>query len=229
MSLQRACCCSGCVALYACNIDSDVVQFSTTGNDPTYSVFLNPVTGVVLSAGTGSVTQTGGTITRSLTNDRTIVTWIADIEIDYTYTPQFYGGFETDCACLNGTTYSDLPAYSGTATFSPTFQYVCLDSTDGGSMSIPISVYYDFGADYVNCDRPATTKPPINGPDFNLQLANSSLAWTQSGSDCGDAASSYFDAELNFELTSTGDCGTTTTPGTEYSDPLTLTIRLGFS
>lgn len=216
------------MALYACNIDSDVIQFSTSGNDPTYPASPNPVTGVGLSAGTVSVTQTGGTVTRNLANDRTIVTWIVDIAIDYTYAPEFYGGFETDCACLNGATYSDLPSYSGTATFSPTFEYICLDSTDGGSMSIPISVYYDFGADYADCDT-GTTKPPVNGPDFSLQLANSSLAWTQSGSDCGDAASSYFDAELNFELVSTGDCGITYSPGTEYADPLTLTVRLGFS
>lgn len=229
MSLFRSCCCSGCQALDACGVQSDVVQFSTSGNDPTYPpIGGNPVTGVTLSSSSVSMTQTGGSISRSNTpTARTIVTWNCDIEIDYTFTPDYAGGFETDCACFDGSTFSDLPSYSGTAQFSVEFQYVCIDANDGGTISIPQNTYYIFGDDYVDCDRPLTTKPPVNGPEFLVDMSNAGN-WTQSVDECGDVTSSYFDAELNFKLTSTGDCGTTTTPGTEYSDPLTLTVRLGF-
>ena len=227
MSLQRSCCCSGCQALYACDVQADVIQFSTSGNDPTYSGVINPVTGVTLSASSVSVTQTGGAIVRNVGNDRTVATWNCDLEIDYTYTPAFAGGFETDCACFDGSSFSDLPAYSGTAQFSVVFEYVCVDADDGGTISIPVDVSYNFGDDHVNCDRPLTTKPPINGPSFVVSMANSG-DWTQAVDECGDVASSYFDSEVKFQLTATGDCGTTTTPGTEYSDPLTLTVRLGF-
>jgi len=233
MTRTRICCDGGCKALSHCNVASDVIQFSTTGT--TAKRDTNSAKGITLDVSSVSVTQTGGSITRFLSNGcGTIVDWDVSVSIDYTFASEWAGGFETDCACLDGSTFSDLPAYSGTATIAGKLRFVCSDddpplAPNTGSLNWePQSApFYDIGADYANCTT-GTTKPPVNGPDLTLEFENVPSPYAPDIATCSEIISDgYFDAEFSFSIPDTGDCKASA-GASEYNDPITLTMRLGF-
>ena len=233
MTRTRICCDEGCKALSHCNVASDVIQFSTTGT--TAKGGTNSAKGITLDVSYVSVTQTGGSITRFLSNGcGTIVDWDVSVSIDYTFASEWAGGFESDCSCVDGSTVTDLPAYSGTATITGKLRFVCSDddpplAPNTGSLNWePQSApSYDIGADYSDCDT-GTTRPPVNGPDLVLEFENRPSPYAPDIATCSEIVSDgYFDAEFSFSIADTGDCKASA--GTsEYNDPITLTMRLGF-
>jgi hypothetical protein len=237
MTGTRFCCCGGCKGLVSCGVSSDIVQFSTTGttardNSPPFS---DVAKGLTLDVSTVSVTQTGGSITRFGGNEPgTTVDWDVSVSIDYTFASEWAGGFESDCSCVDGSTVTDLPAYSGTATITGKLRFVCSDddpplapNTGSLNWSPQSAPSYDIGADYTDCDT-GTTKPPVNGPYLALEFENRPSPYAPDIATCSEIVSDgYFDAEFSFAIQSTGDCKASA--GTsEYNDPITLTMRLGF-
>ncbi len=237
MTNTRFCCCGGCKGLVSCGVSADIVQFSTTGttardNSPPFS---DVAKGITLDVSSVSVTQTGGSITRFGGNEPgTTVDWDVSVSIDYTFSSEYGGGFGTDCACLDGSTFSDLPAYSGTATITGKLRFVCSDDDpplppNSGSLNWePQSApSYDIGADYANCTT-GTTKPPVNGPYLQLSFENQPSPHSPDIATCSEIVSDgYYDAEFSFAIGGTGNCKASA--GTsEYNDPITLTMRLGF-
>lgn len=234
MSLQRACCCGGCQGLVSCGVSTDVTQYSTTGT--TAKGTSVSAKGITLDVSSVAVTQTGGSITRfGGGNPGTTADWDVSVSVDYTFTPEYAGGFETDCACLNGSTFSSLPAYSGTATITGKLQFVCSDAypflpPNSGTLTWNpnASPYYDIGADYADCDT-GTTKPPVNGPNLALQFENIPASpYAPDIATCSKIVNvGYYDAEFSFFISGNGDCKQST-GAAEYNDPIELTMRLGF-
>ena len=233
MTRTRICCDKGCKALSHCNVASDVIQFSTTGTTAKGST--SSAKGITLDVSSVSVTQTGGSITRFLSDGcGTIVDWDVSISIDYTFVSEWAGGFETDCACLDGSTFSNLPAYSGTATITGKMRFVCSDNDpplapNTGSLNWEpqAAPSYNIGADYNNCDT-GTTRPPVGGPDLVLEFENRPIPYAPDIATCSEIVSDgYFDAEFSFSIPDRGDCKASA-GASEYNDPITLTMRLGF-
>lgn len=233
MTRTRICCDGGCKALSHCNVASDVIQFSTTGTTAKGST--SSAKGITLDVASVSVTQTGGSITRFLSDGcGTTVDWDVSVSIDYTFASEWAGGFETDCACFDGSAFSDLPAYSGTATITGKLRFVCSDddpplAPNTGSLNWEpqAAPSYNIGADYSDCDT-GTTRPPVNGPDLVLEFENRPIPYAPDIATCSEIISNgYFDAEFSFSIPDTGDCKASS-GASEYNNPITLTMRLGF-
>jgi hypothetical protein len=230
MTLAQTCCCGRCSYIATCYSAGtgvpDVIQFSETNGDPIPSAFLSPPKGITIDTDTITVTLNSASAVRS-GGDRTVTTWNITVDINYEANTEYPGGFETDCRCDDDGTYSDIPAWSGTATFTGNMVYVCLDddSISAGTFNWAnqTAPRYNLNTDIGTCPS-GTLDPPDPTIRMDLKLTNASTNWEPGSTDCTSLATKYYDAVFNFELQNNGGCKTTT-----YGAAATLTIRFGWS
>lgn len=231
MTLHRTCCCGRCAFLVSCYTAGtavpDVIQFSETNGDPTARAFLTPPDGITIDTDSITVTLNSVDVYRAPTNDRTITEWNITVEIDYAADTDYPGGFETDCRCDDGGVYSDIPPWTGVATFTGNMVYICTDDDTISSGTFnwedQTAPRYNLNDDIVGCSS-GTLDPPDPAITMDLKLTNGSSNWDPGATGCADLTTKYYDAVFNFELQQNGGCATTT-----YGTAATLTIRFGWS
>ena len=232
MSLQRTTCCGRCYFQRQCYVDGtatpDVIQFSATPGDPTTRFGVSAPQGITLTTTSITVTLNSVDVWRAPTCDRTNTEWNITVEMDYSATTDYPGGFQTNCRCDDNGTYVDIPTWTGTASWTGTMVYTCLDDDTVTPGTInwenQTAPRYNLNDDIDYSSCAGTIDPPNPAITMDLHFSNAPYSWNPGATDCTSLKTKYFDAVFQFQLQQNGGCTTTT-----YGTPAELTVRFGWS